>query len=1328
MTEGLDLGDPDLEVSPGSLAEASGRMSAATDELGGALSDSGTVQGAAGEALGGWAPTAQAGRMLDGIHQDCDSALNLARDTTGRSAGGLRAMGDTLTGADSSVAAGAGDIHPDVTLPDPGGGAGSRPVVDALSGSGDEGPGLRSAPEGPAGAGERPVEAARDLPSVPARGDPVDMATGDVVLGQTDVRLPGTLPLVMERAHRSGYRAGRWFGPSWMSTLDQRLEVTAARVFFARPDGSVLTYRHPVRAGEAVQPVSGARWPLARDDHGYTVSDPRAGTVWRFEPRSGYYQSPDGRGELPLVSVTSRAGHQIALRYGLDGAPESVSHSGGYRVNVEVAGGRVAGLTLAGASADGQDTALTRYRYDEAGNLAEVINSSRAPLRFSYDQARRLTGWQDRNGWWYRYHYDAAGRCVRGEGPDGRLSGTFSYDPDSLVSTHTDAAGAVTVCQLTAERQVAAVTDPLGNTTRSEYDSRGQLVSRADPLGRMTRWAYDPAGNLIACTRPDGSQASARYNELSLPILITEPDGSTWQQEFDATGSLVRLTGPDGAVTSYSYDERGNLAAVTDPAGNVTAVRSNPAGLPVAITAPNGAVTRYDRDAFGRVTAVTGPGGLVTELTWTIEGRLASRVFPDATAEQFSYDGEGNLAAHLNPAGGQTRFGYTYLDKMAARTGPDGKRTEFGYDHAMRLTSVVRGGLTWRYDYDPAGRLAAQTDCNGAVTRYAYDAAGQLTSQVNAAGQQNSYGYDLLGNIIRRDADGVTTTFSYDQAGRLTHAVNPDAVVTLERDAAGRVTAESCDGRSVRSGYDAAGRRVSRITPAGAKTRWAYDEAGRAVALSCAGQELRFGYDHAGRETLRQLPGGVTLTQEWDPAGQLAAQVLSAPSEAGGVLQRRSYSYSADGILAGVDDALSGPRQLALDLGGKVTGVTGPDWAERYAYDAAGNIAAATWPAQPGGPGPQSAAWAPGIQGPREYDGTLITRAGNIRYQHDSAGRIVLRQHARLSRKPDTWRYQWDADNRLTAVTTPDGARWQYLYDPLGRRVAKQRLGPDGRVTEHTSFTWDCMVLAEQATAVLPGAAPGQIVTWDYRPGTFIPLTQAERWASAPQEQVDQRFYAIVTDLVGSPAELVSAGGDLAGHQRQTLWGTSYWSGASTPLRFPGQYADDETGLHYNCYRYYDPATGRYISPDPLGLTPAPNPHAYVPNPTLLVDPLGLMACTVSSGQTVSAGQGAAGQGEPGVPTYHRLESPTQPPEVAAQQVASGEVWGRPPRGSYIPKVQAYSGPLPEGARGIEFTTDVPPDRYGIPGQPTWRGPREGVTVEGEFAKVRVLSIWTNQV
>lgn len=71
---------------------------------------------------------------------------------------------------------------------------------------------------------------------------------------------------------------------------------------------------------------------------------------------------------------------------------------------------------------------------------------------------------------------------------------------------------------------------------------------------------------------------------------------------------------------------------------------------------------------------------------------------------------------------------------------------------------------------------------------------------------------------------------------------------------------------------------------------------------------------------------------------------------------------------------------------------------------------------------------------------------------------------------------------------------------------------------------------------------------------------------------------------------------------------------ADTPLRFPGQYRDAETGLHYNVFRYYDPATARYVSQDPLGLAPAPNPVTYVSNPLVATDPLGLTSSCSNSG------------------------------------------------------------------------------------------------------------------
>jgi RHS repeat-associated protein len=154
------------------------------------------------------------------------------------------------------------------------------------------------------------------------------------------------------------------------------------------------------------------------------------------------------------------------------------------------------------------------------------------------------------------------------------------------------------------------------------------------------------------------------------------------------------------------------------------------------------------------------------------------------------------------------------------------------------------------------------------------------------------------------------------------------------------------------------------------------------------------------------------------------------------------------------------------------------------------------------------------------------------------------------------------------------------------------------------------MMLTEQIHTRGPDD-PGRSTVWDWEPDSFRPLTQTERTPlrDAPQAWIDEQFYAIVTDLVGTPAELVDPDGNLAWHPHTTLWGTTVdrsVGGASCPLRFPGQYFDPETQLNYNYHRYYDSATGGYHASDPLGLAGGPNPHSYVPNPLVWMDPLGL--------------------------------------------------------------------------------------------------------------------------
>ncbi|GGO56370.1 putative T7SS-secreted protein [Streptomyces lasiicapitis] len=1030
--------------------------------------------------------------------------------------------------------------------------------------------------------------------------DPVDLATGKMFLPQTDVTLPGALPLAFTRRVESGYTLGRWFGPSWSSTVDQRLEIDSEGVVFVTEDGLLLAYPHPA-PGLPTLPTHGPPRPLDRVDGGYTITDPDTSRVRHFADR--------GEDLAVLEQIDDRNGNWITFEYDAEGAPLSLVHSGGYRLGLTTDGGRVTALRLAGAAPVGAvvaDQELMRYGYTD-GHLTEVVNSSGLPLRFTYDEAGRVTSWTDTNDRGYTYTYDDQDRCVAEGGTEGHMSLRLAYDSVDPATglrqtTTTTGEGHTRRFLVNDAWQVVADIDPLGAVTRYEHDHRNRLLARTDPLGHTTSFRYDTDGNLLSLARPDGREARAEYNELGLPTRVTAPDGTVRRQSYDERGNRTAVTDPAGQTTRFTYDEAGRLTSVTDPLGNTTVVRCDAVGLPVETVDPLGATTRIDRDAFGRPVAITDPMGATTHLDWSVEGLLTRRTAPDGSAESWTYDGEGNCTTHTDAMGAVSRFEYTHFDLLSARAGPDGVRYEFTHDTELRLTEVAGpGGLRWNYAYDAAGHLISESDFDDRTLTYRHDPAGRLLSRTNALGQTVAYDRNALGQVTRKDADGRVTTFAYDLTDQLGQAVGPDGTaLVLLRDRFGRLRSETVDGRELTYAYDSLGRRTGRTTPAGATSTWTYDAAGRRTRLLASGRTIDFAYDAAGHELTRQVGDSVTFTNAFDDLGRLTTQHVTA---AGRTAQHRAYSYRVDGNLIGVDDHLNGTRRFDLDAAGRVTAVHAANWTETYAYDEAGNQTTASWPSTH--PGHEAT-------GPRAYSGTTITRAGSVRYEHDALGRITLRQKLRLSRKPDTWRYTWDAEDRLTSTVTPDGVTWCYTYDPLGRRTAKLRLAEDGStVVERVDFTWDGTTLCEQTTA--GGGLPDPVtVTWDHQ--GLRPLAQTERIsagdpATAPQSEIDSRFFAIVTDLVGTPSELVDEEGEVAWRTRSTLWGTTAWSAGSsayTPLRFPGQYFDPETGLHYNYFRHYDPETARYTSPDPLGLAPTPNPATYVNNPHLWSDNLGL--------------------------------------------------------------------------------------------------------------------------
>lgn len=1153
------------------------------------------------------------GKVADDISS---KAADFHEITATASVDGAHAFADTDSGLAGDLDGLAGDpeatppVHPDAPTGTSAGGStgGESGPIDDSFGSGESG-----------GQGS---EGNADTPDCK---DPIDPVSGQMMTSAVDVALDAVLPLVLRRAYASGYGHGALFGPGWSSTLDQRLVIDAEGIHFLGDDAQVLNYGIPSQPGQRMLPVAGARWPLTWDRKldAITILDPATGISRHFAgpPRGGTGPAGlDAREVRRLTRVTDRNGNWLTITRDADGVPTQVDHVGGYRIAVDSSyrgeSFRIDGLRLI-EDAHPAGVALAGFGYDPAGRLVEVIDTAGIPLVYEYDDADRITAWIDRGGYRYGYRYDADGRIARVGGEDGTLAATFEYDREARRTRVIDGFDAVVEYWYDEHNHLTKVVDPLGNATTLSHDRFGKLLEHTDPLGATTRFVRDAFGNVLEVHRPDGSRARAEYNELHQPTLVAAPGGSISTFEYDERGNLVGSTDPSGASIRYSYDEHGALLTAVDPLGATTAFAVNRAGLPTLITDPLGATRQIIRDAQGNVTSSIDPLGRVTATEFDAEGRRIARTTPDGGRETWEYDTRGNLARHTGEAGYATTFEYGPFRRLLARTDPDGSRYEFAHDRELRLISVTNpADEHWTYAYDAAGRLATEQDFNGRLMSYTHDGAGRLIGRVNGAGQSVSMVRDVLGNLIEQRASGVlAASFEYDVDGALIRAANPDGEIRFSRDAAGRVIAETSGSATLSKTYDALGNRISRMTPAGRLSTWQYDALGRALRLDADGREIAFGYDGAGREAYRWLGDDTAITSEWDQAGRLTTRRVlgvsgSAESRTSHLLLERSWTYRADGSPESITDSVAGARQLALDPMGRVTAVTAESWTESYAYDALGNIAYSA----------DSRAADAATAGPRAISGTLLRRAGRTDYEYDAQHRLVKTVRRTLSGQQKVWEYRYDAYDRMTGATTPDGRTWSYTYDALGRRIAKRHLGPDGTLLEQTRFIWDGTALAEQEYT-RTGQAQATVTTWDYEPGTFTPVAQDQRtfFAEAPQHVVDRQFHAIVTDLIGTPTELVGLDGSIDWRRSAGLWGNRLPDGASPtgvdcPIGFPGQYHDAETGLDYNYRRYYDPDTGRYTTPDPLGLAPAPNHHGYVANPLSWLDPLGLAGDDATSG------------------------------------------------------------------------------------------------------------------
>ena len=1049
-------------------------------------------------------------------------------------------------------------------------------------------------------------------------GEPVDVASGDFLQVWPVIAIPGVLPLELTRIYRSSQSFNGSFGAKWVDNWSQRLQLEAQSVRFVTEQGMELVFHTPDDAVHAINLHEGR----------YVLFGNRSGVLRIFDrQRQQVLIFGEGDGDnRRLSAIEDRTGNAIRFDY-RHGELDRIEHSDGYALHVEMNNGQLRHVELVTPHSSQW---LVKAEYGTTGYLASCQSFQYGHLYHEYTSQGYMSRWHDTSETDVSITYDVNGRVLSTRTRHGHYQDRFEYNDTQRHTRYFDAEGGVAHYWYNEDGLVTRSVDPLGRENHFEWDL-SNLVSQTDALGRTTTFRCNEYGDTEEIITPDGESWRWRYDDYGQATEVAASSGARWQWVYGGNGELIYSTDAEGRRSEYRYGGKGEL---------------------LRQILPGGVQWRYDYDAHRRLRQVENPAGDITQLHQDVLGRVMS--VHDALGFTTRY---GHHAGHASPAGSVTEIhlpddvtqyiGYTSERLQASFTDGEGKTTRYRYGAFDLLMQVERpDGQSLRFDYDRLARLTTVTNAAGDIWRYVRDGAGQVTEERDFAGRVMRYEYDAVGRRIRawlpgnevvtshydRDTDRLlkqqywycteecsqlrgTTDYVWDRAGRLLKADNGEAVVTFEYDATGRLVAECTDGHRVEYGYDDAGRQTE-FRPGRLAMGLGYDGSGRLSRLEVAGHDpLNLHYNARGEEQLRESGAGFALLSNYTPAGLLANQAAGMYSSllqhqmddmgnkavplAGTAVSRRWYYDKAYNI-TGIDDQRWGRSRWQYDVNDQIIHAHfsgAKPLEESFRYDVNQNMIARHCS------GMTQESQQHTLQRGR------VTEKGPFRYTYDEAGRLTEKRELRDGFRPQCWKYRWNSQNQLSELQTPKGERWKYCYDAFGRRVRKWRVATGTTPDVETGVVWQWS--GDRMTGEAPLYADGTVawdktVHWLYAPGALTPSARYE----------EGHLHYVVADHLGTPRELLTETGRLAWSSRGNTWGRmDYWAlpaandGELQPqcaLRFPGQYEDEESGLHYNRYRYYDPETGQYLCADPIGLRGGFNLYQYASNPLSWIDPLGL--------------------------------------------------------------------------------------------------------------------------
>lgn len=1087
---------------------------------------------------------------------------------------------------------------------------------------------------------------------------PCYLASGTYVTDFVDLQIPtaGMYPLTVSRRYDSSRPSDGPLGVAWSSSLTAHLYyatylVSAPSTYsyeadVVMPDGVV--YRFTTAGGSGFTPPFGRYDTLVKNGDGtYSLTLQHTRSVYRFNADGSLASltddygnvityTNDALGRIQRIADSAGSGRYIDVTWGADGRIASFADHAGrvFKYFYENGNGTLSSVSDPLVASD--TASRSAYYTYVSGRFGPVLS------RIA-DRWHRVISDLDwfSNGKLKSYTEGVFDGSATSPGE----KYAYAYSPTLIGGSATKTDSFATTNFNYSDSSTGLVSD-----SKTSYDVFGNVATDSS-RGGVRLYEYG-MGNILKMT--SGGVAWWYTYDTNFPekvVSITAKDNygnprtdwAGWTFTYNAPGTTaagalatvyrVRSdTTTKDQIASYTYDSHGHVLTFTDDNRLMKTFAYNAAG---DLTSVSGYTTTYGYDSLGRQTSMTSPDGNLTTYTYDASDRIATVTLPKPTATStlnfvttYAYDNYDSASGLVftnvtDPNGHVTKSGYDALGHLVQAIDAAGNITTFTYQNNLLKTITDANGNATTYTYNPRRELSGTTFPDGTSESYIV-VNGVLLSKTDRKGQPVSYYYDALGRILSVIYPGISSSSGgpvgqqYRYAGWNTGQSPGQNLVQIDDNQPAATT-------TYQFTYDSSFRRTIQNVVGGEKTTYTYTDpvgfggslvAGYTIApaagTSGTTQSVTYGYDALNRVgsiawswipgqpfTISYVPSGYsritypngqTRMFSYDNQGRMTNVTNNDPQ--GNLLASFDYGYDHDWT-AGTDTIL-GQRTSA-----SVTAVAGtyletgltkygydplyrlarqdhPNGSyETWAYDAIGNRT--SW----------RTAFGTTIGSTFFKNGTNPNNGQRLRndgsgsdYTYDANGNVTR------SSPGDT--FAWDYANRLTSYASAYSSA-AYAYDYRGRRQSTTVNGVTTRYISEGTQT-----VGERNTST------GLSTDYLFGPGIDEPL--AKRMA-------DGSIWYYGADGLGSMVVMTYSSGILANSNRYTVWGQP----AVTNELFG--YTGRENGGPSWFYRsrYYDAATGRFLSEDTVKYLGSSG-YAYVGNmPISYVDPSGAVAVSRST-------------------------------------------------------------------------------------------------------------------